>query len=125
MNKLAGRTDVEDALVRLDGLTQEEVLMADAEVLKITSGVDDDFKICVIDEVAGSVPQVDNTQDVRLALDDRVRGVDDNVSAVVDGAQFIFTSHPYDSEYYIYLDIENLRKDMRESADDVLLKTRP
>lgn len=90
MNKLAGRTDVEDALVRLDGLTQEEVLMADAEVLKITSGVDDDFKICVIDEVAGSVPQVDNTQDVRLALDDRVRGVDDNMSAVVDGAQFIF-----------------------------------
>jgi hypothetical protein len=90
VNKLAGRTDVEDALVRLDGLTQEEVLMADAEVLKITSGVDDDFKICVIDEVAGSVPQVDNTQDVRLALDDRVRGVDDNMSAVVDGAQFIF-----------------------------------
>jgi hypothetical protein len=33
--------DVEDALQRLDKLTQEEARMAAAEVLKITRGIDD------------------------------------------------------------------------------------
>ena len=40
LKKLLGRNDVEDALKRLDKLTQEEAKMATAEVLKITRGVD-------------------------------------------------------------------------------------
>jgi hypothetical protein len=39
--KLAGMKDVEDALQRLDKLTQEESLMAVAEVLTITREIDD------------------------------------------------------------------------------------
>jgi hypothetical protein len=39
--KLIGRKDVEQALQRLDKLTQEEARMAAAEVLTITRGIDD------------------------------------------------------------------------------------
>lgn len=35
-----GRTDIEDALQRLDKLTQEEARMATAEGLKLTHGID-------------------------------------------------------------------------------------
>ncbi|KAI9432760.1 hypothetical protein H4582DRAFT_1091100 [Lactarius indigo] len=41
LKKLIGRKDVEDALQRLDKLTQEEARMAGVEALAITRGVDD------------------------------------------------------------------------------------
>ena len=41
LKKLLGRNDVEDALKRLDKLTQEEVRVAIVEVLKVTQNVDD------------------------------------------------------------------------------------
>jgi hypothetical protein len=40
MKKLAGRTDIEDALQRLEKLTQEEARMATAESLKAAHGID-------------------------------------------------------------------------------------
>ena len=61
LKKLIGRTDIEDALKRLDRLTQEEARMAAAQVLKVAN-----------------------------AVDDKVQGVDDKIAAVVDGAQYIF-----------------------------------
>jgi adenylosuccinate synthase len=42
-----GKNDIEDALKKLDKLTQEEARMATAEVLKITHGVDDKAKVLV------------------------------------------------------------------------------
>jgi hypothetical protein len=39
--KLLGRTDIEDALKRLDSLIQEEVQMAIAQILKVTTEVKD------------------------------------------------------------------------------------
>ena len=47
LKKLAGRTDIEDALKRLDQLTQEEVRMAIAQVLKLTHGIDSKVKIVI------------------------------------------------------------------------------
>jgi hypothetical protein len=41
VKKLLGKNDIEDALKRLDTLTQEEARMATAEVLKVTQRVDD------------------------------------------------------------------------------------
>ncbi|KAH9012835.1 hypothetical protein EDB83DRAFT_323115 [Lactarius deliciosus] len=41
LKKLVGRKDVEDALQRLDALTQEEARMAAAEALTITRSIDD------------------------------------------------------------------------------------
>ena len=53
MKKLIGRTDIEDALKRLDKLTQEEARMATAQVLKVVHSVDDRVR-----EVADNVDQV-------------------------------------------------------------------
>jgi hypothetical protein len=47
LKKLLGRNDVEDALKRLDKLTQEEARMATAEVLKITHSVDGSVKVLI------------------------------------------------------------------------------
>jgi hypothetical protein len=40
LKKLVGRKDIEDALKRLDQLTQEEARMAAAQILKLTNAVD-------------------------------------------------------------------------------------
>jgi len=75
MKRLAGRTDMEDALKRLDKLTHEEARMAIAQNLKATHVVDDRVKD-VVDKV--------------LVVGDAVRGVDarvaDGVKAIIDGA---------------------------------------
>ena len=42
MKRLIGRTDVEDALKRLDKLTDEEARMATAQVLRVTHAVAED-----------------------------------------------------------------------------------
>ena len=70
--RLIGRTDLEDALKRLDKLTHEEAQMATAEVLKMTHTIDTG--------VTGVREQV-------LVVDDRVAGVDDKVTEVINGAQ--------------------------------------
>src|SRR5712672_124901 len=65
MKKLVGQTDIEDALKRLDNLTNEEVRVVAAQVLEATHTVDD-----------------------RVAnVDDKVKAVGDKVSVVIDGAQ--------------------------------------
>ena len=48
LNKLLGKTDIEDSLKRLDKLTQEEALMAYAEVLKVAHRIDD--KVASVNE---------------------------------------------------------------------------
>ncbi|KAH9012832.1 hypothetical protein EDB83DRAFT_2189816, partial [Lactarius deliciosus] len=63
LKKLVGRKDVEDALHRLDALTQEEARMAAAEVLAITRGIDDKVKDVgdkVKDETGVAIQQVVN-----------------------------------------------------------------
>jgi hypothetical protein len=47
MNKLLGKNEVEDALKRLDKLTQEEARMATAEVLEVTRGIDDKVNVVI------------------------------------------------------------------------------
>ena len=64
--------DLEDALKKLDRLTQEEARMANAEVLRITHSIRDGVKI-----VDGKLEEVD----------DKVQGVDDKVQVVINGAR--------------------------------------
>ncbi|KAH9999583.1 hypothetical protein BJV74DRAFT_986494 [Russula compacta] len=49
LKKLVGKNDIEDALKRLDTLTQEEARMAMAEILKVTHRVDDNVKVLIDD----------------------------------------------------------------------------
>jgi archaellum component FlaC len=73
-----GRTDIEDALQRLDKLTQEEVRMATAEGLKVTHGIDNK-----VEDVSDKVKGVDNkVQDVHLKVND--------VGDQIAGAQISF-----------------------------------
>jgi division protein CdvB (Snf7/Vps24/ESCRT-III family) len=67
---------MEDALKRLDRLTQEEGQMATAENLKATHAVDE--------RVQGVMEQV-------LAVDDRVANVNDRVAEVIHGVKIIFS----------------------------------
>ena len=79
MKKLIGRTEMADALKRLDKLTQEEARMAAAQNLKATHTVDERVK-----GVANAVVTMDN----RVAgVDDRVAGVSGQVASVDDRLQ--------------------------------------
>ena len=89
LKKLVGRTDIEDALKRLDKLTQEEARMATAQVLKVTHAVDDRV-LGVDNRVAGVDDRVAGVDDKVSSVDGRVKAVDDKVAAVIDGAQYIF-----------------------------------
>ncbi|KAH9077605.1 hypothetical protein EDB83DRAFT_1497892 [Lactarius deliciosus] len=71
--KLAGRTDLEDAVKRLDNLTQEEARMALAEVLRATHNVRDevnvvDGKVQSVDEKVQKV--IDDSNEARVAVNE-------------------------------------------------------
>jgi hypothetical protein len=70
VKKLAGRTDLEDALRRLEKVAVEEARMAEAEALKAIHGIDNkvDGMHRAIMEVKGMM------QNQRQGVDDRVRG---------------------------------------------------
>ena len=97
LRKLIGKTDIEDALKRLDKLTNEEGQMVTAQVLEVTHAVDDrvgrvgDGVLDVGNKVAGvddRVARVDErvagVDDGVARVDDRVAGVDDRVARVDD-----------------------------------------
>ena len=71
LKRLIGRTDLEDALKRLDKLTQEEARMATAEVLRTTHAID---------------VGVTAVREQVLVVDDSVAGVNDKVTEVVNSA---------------------------------------
>jgi hypothetical protein len=97
--KLIGRTDMEDALKRLDKLTREEAWMGIAQNLKATHTVGESVRR-VVDEVvaidnrvagvdsrvAGVDERVASVGDKVASVDDRVRVVDDKVTEVIRGA---------------------------------------
>jgi hypothetical protein len=68
--RLIGKTDMEDALKKLDKLTQEEARMIIAENLRATHAVDEG--------VRGVTERV-------LFVDDRVANVNDKVAEVIRG----------------------------------------
>jgi hypothetical protein len=92
VKKLMGKNDVEDALKRLDRLTQEEARMASAQLLEITNAIDSEVRgiadnvLVVDDRVAGVDDRVAVVDERVAGVDERVAGVDDKVTAVMDGA---------------------------------------
>ena len=68
IKKLIGNNEIEDALKRLDRLTQEESRMASAQLLEITNAIDSEVR-----EIADNVLTVDN-----------------KVTTVMDGAKYTF-----------------------------------
>jgi archaellum component FlaC len=120
LKKLAGRTDMEDALKNLDTLTNEEARMATAQVLKATravdvrvrgvgdkvldvdnrvAGVDDKVEgvnkmVAGVDDRVASVDnRVEGVEGRVASVDDKVKAVDDKVAVVIDGAQSLSIGH--------------------------------
>ena len=98
--KLAGMADLEDALNKLDRLTQEEVRIANAEVFRITQSIRDGVKVVggkikdIGDKVEGVGDKVeevgDKVEDVGNKVEDvadQVKCVDDRVQVVIDGTR--------------------------------------
>ena len=71
LKKLLGKTEIEDALKRLDKLTQEEVRMATAKLLTLTHGVDDKV----------------------TTIDGKVNDIGDTVRVVHEGARYFIFSY--------------------------------
>jgi len=90
LKRLVGRTDMEDALKRLDKLTHEEARMAIAENLKATHAVDDRVK-GVVDKVLDVGDAVRGVDARVVNIDDGVKAVNDRVTVVTDGAQTVFS----------------------------------
>ncbi|KAH8999577.1 hypothetical protein EDB86DRAFT_3242615 [Lactarius hatsudake] len=67
LKKLVGRNDVEDALQRLDRLTQEEARMAAVEALSFARGIDD---------------KVDGINEGVRSVNTKVEGIDNKVGSV-------------------------------------------
>ena len=78
---LIGKTEMEDALKRLDKLTQEEARMAAAQNLKATHAVDQR-----VERVADTVTTIDNKV---TGVDDRVAGVSGQVVTVDDRVKVV------------------------------------
>ena len=89
MKRIAGRTDVEDALQRLDILTKEEHIMTAARNLEVTHLVNVNVIAAqeAIHDVDGNMKETKElTRDVR----DNVITIDDNVKVTRHGARYFF-----------------------------------
>ena len=96
LKKVAGRTDLEDGLKKLEKLTNEEIAMAIAQLAKVAdninnnvTGVSEDVR--GIDEkvevVTGEVQVV--KAEVQL-VNDKVQEVDNKLQTIAEGGQSLF-----------------------------------
>jgi peptidoglycan hydrolase CwlO-like protein len=95
LKRLVGRTDIEDALQRLDKLTQEEGRMAIAEGLKATHGIDNKVQD-VGDKVEGVDNKIQGVDKKIQGVNNKIQGVHVRVKDVGDqiaGAQITFIFH--------------------------------
>ncbi|KAH9066177.1 hypothetical protein EDB87DRAFT_692637 [Lactarius vividus] len=84
LKMLVGRTDIEDRVKRLDRLTNEQARMANAQLLKVTHGVDDKLT-----EVGDGVKGVKG--EVRVVRE-RIRVVDDKLQGIIDDVKEVKTT---------------------------------
>ena len=83
LKRVIGKTDLEDAVKRLDKLTQEEARMALAEVLRIAHDIRDEVKV------------VDSKVE---DMGSKVQCVDEKVQVVINGARGVSIQSPVPSD---------------------------
>ena len=105
--------DLEDALKKLDRLTQEEARMALAEVLRITHNVRDEVKVvdCKVERMEDKVEVIGDKVEV---MGDQLQCVDEKVQVVIDGARGVSSQSPMPSNMYT-LDSRQARGEAKES----------
>ena len=118
---MAGRTDLEDGLKKLEALTNEEIAMASARLLKVTDTIDNKVTgvgegVASVDEkvraVGGEVQVVGRDvlavegevqvvkAEVQL-VNDNVQAVDDKLQAIAEGGQCLFSKSLASSSTFI------------------------
>jgi hypothetical protein len=126
MKKVIENNEIEDALKRLDMLTQEEARMASAQLLEIANVIDNEVReiadnvVSVDDRVAGVDDRVACVDDRVKDVDDKVKAVDDKLVAVIDGARsYIFNQSSKIVQLLTRLDGQETRGVIQQTADDV------
>ena len=146
MKKLLGRSEMDDALKRLDKLTYEEARMATVQVLRATNVVNervtgvaesvlgvadrvviadnrvkdvDDRVAGVSDQVAGVDKTMSSVDDKMASMNDGLKKVGEKVGDIVNGAQAILiqTSMPYLT--LACLDGKEAKVAVKQTANDV------
>ncbi len=100
LKKVAGWTDLEDGLKKLEKLTNEEVVMASVQLLKITHDIDDKV-MGVGDGVRGVDEKVQVVYGEVQLVNDNVKAVDDKVQTMADGGQSLFSESPSSPTFII------------------------
>jgi hypothetical protein len=108
LKKLLGKTEIEDALKRLDKLTQDEARMATAQLLTLTHGVDDkvtriddevkgvDVKVTKIGDAVKCVDgKITRVEDEVKGVGGKVKDIGDTVMVVHEGASYIMFSYAF------------------------------
>ncbi|KAH9056421.1 hypothetical protein EDB87DRAFT_1824211 [Lactarius vividus] len=120
LKKLAGRKDIEDALQRLDRLTQEEAWMATAENLEITRSIDDkmkdvDEKVEGVNEgVRGVDMKVEGIDSKMQSFGSQVQGVDRKVGSVIEDLKENGVAIQQVANQVSNMNRKKLRKDLRK-----------
>ncbi len=97
VKRVAGRTDLEDGLKKLDKLTLEEVAMASVQLLRITHNIDNKMTVfgdgvrSVDGKVQVVVAQVEDVKCDVQVVSDQVEVVDKRVQVIVDGAKHVIS----------------------------------
>ena len=132
LKKLIEKNDIEDALKRLDRLTQEEARMAAAQLLKVTNTIDNrvgeiadnvlvvDNRVAGIDDmVAGIDERVTGVDDRVKDVDDKVKAVDVKLVAVIDGTQYIVNQSSKAVQLQMRLDGKESKEVIQQTANDL------
>ena len=110
--------DLEDALKKLDRLTQEEAQMAHVEVLRITHNIRNELK--TLDDKVERVD--DKVEAVGDKVGDKVQCVDEKVQVVIDGARGLFST----SRTILTSTLQTASKqDLRQRKQNQLFNRRP
>ncbi|KAH9069520.1 hypothetical protein EDB83DRAFT_2674261 [Lactarius deliciosus] len=89
VQKVAGRTDLEDGLRELEELINKEVAMSSVQLVNVTDMIDN--KVAGIDDGVRGV-------DVKVqVVNDNVKAVGDRVQTIADGAQGLISDPPASS----------------------------
>ena len=114
LKRVAGRTDLEDGIKKLEKLTNEEVVMAIARLVEVTDNINNkateiDDVVRGVDErvqvVQGDVQVVKGEVDIVKggvqAVNDYVKAVDDKLQTIAEGRQSLFKRLPTSSPTFI------------------------
>jgi len=88
LKRLVGRTEVEDAVLRLDTLTKEENLMMVARNLEVTHRVDGNVKATML----LAEDNLKATKALSEDVGDSVKAIDQNLKTTKDGKQHYLSS---------------------------------